>query len=150
MRERSLIRRFRASYVVDGNGCWVWTRVLNSRGYARICVNNKMVLAHRWIWMRWNGEIPDGLCVDHICENKRCVNPDHMQLLTPRDNILRSCPPKTRCPKGHVLDEVGYYMDSGRRRCKPCHLERTNARYHRRMANKKISVLQGADATTGS
>ena len=136
------MQRFVASIERDNNGCWLWTSTLNSRGYARISIRNKMVLAHRWIWMRWNGPIPDDLVVDHLCEVKRCVNPDHMQLLTSQENIRRSCPLKTHCPRGHELDIVGFYLDrsNGARKCKVCHLERTNARYHRMQQAKKLSL----------
>jgi hypothetical protein len=76
-------------YVIDSEtGCWNWLRgVFNpERPYGRIQRNGRLMPAHRLIWEQLRGPIPDGLELHHKCENTRCVNPDHMEPLTPKEH----------------------------------------------------------------
>lgn len=81
-------RAFDSRYQVDpDSGCWVWTGSLNEYGYARIRLNNRIALAHRLSYVLVNGEPPDETpYLDHICENRACVNPDHLQPVTHQTN----------------------------------------------------------------
>lgn len=75
---------------VDAVGiCWEWTAAL-AKGYGRfIAPDERRWLAHRWCWEYLVGPIPEGLVLDHLCENKRCVNPDHLEVVTQGENSRR-------------------------------------------------------------
>jgi hypothetical protein len=77
-------------YIVDPtSGCWVWQRTTDASGYGQMRANRQTAYAHRVFWEREHGRIPGGLQLDHLCRNRRCVNPDHMELVTTRENTRR-------------------------------------------------------------
>lgn len=81
----SLPRRF--SGKVDFNGqCWMWKNYKDKDGYGQYSVKSYPIQAHRFSWIHFNGEIPDGLCILHKCDTPACVNPTHLFLGTKRDN----------------------------------------------------------------
>jgi hypothetical protein len=83
--------RLSTGYALDDNGCHVWQRSRNTRGYGVIYFDGKVRLAHRAAFYARHGRWPlDGLVVDHICENKACVNADHLRELTNSENIRRA------------------------------------------------------------
>lgn len=116
--------RFWSKVDADGD-CWVWTCTLGDSGHGEfsLSVTNQYYSAHRWAWEHLVGPIPDGLTLDHLCRNPPCVNPDHLQPVPGRVNILRSYNPaaqnarKTHCPAGHPYDHAD---GDGRRRCFAC------------------------------
>ena len=70
-------------------GCWMWQRYTDPKGYARMSVGGKRPLAHRVFYERANGPIPDGMEIDHTCNNSSCVNPEHMVPRTPSEHKQR-------------------------------------------------------------
>lgn len=127
--------RFQTKYRIDEEtGCWLWTGALNNKGYGTIGetiadYTTKHHYAHRLSYTMHKGPIPDGLVVDHMCNVRNCVNPDHLQVLTNRENIERSPSPIIQrrlariCKRGHDLaDEANVYRrpDNGRIQCRAC------------------------------
>lgn len=122
---------------VDASGdCWDWTGAHLAEGYGVIQVNGKPVGAHRYAWMTLVGPIPDGYELDHLCRRPSCVNPDHLEPVTPAENQRRGYglsgrnARKTACPRGHAYSGKDY---AGRRICHACQRERQRA-YRERQA----------------
>lgn len=121
-------------------GCWLWTASVTGRmGYGGFTYKGRGCSAHRWLWTHMNGKPPKGMYVDHICNTPRCVNPAHLQLLSPRANTMRGVGPsavnarKTHCIYGHPFDAENTYVESGGwRKCRVCHRRNAREAYRRR------------------
>ena len=88
-------RALDGKFQVTEDGCHLWLRARNSRGYGAVWFDGKVRLAHRVAWFLAHGRWPaDGLVIDHICEVKACVNPDHLRELENWQNIRRRYPAK--------------------------------------------------------
>lgn len=113
---------------VDAEGdCWEWTGARNSAGYGTFLdlqLRKSPFRAHRWAWVHLVGEILDGLQLDHLCRNRACVNPDHLEPVTNAENGQRGIrgrlyTPPSACRYGHQLNEENLYLDNkGIRYCK--------------------------------
>ena len=130
------IARFRAKYQEAADQCWVWTAGLSGNGYGAFRVGNKIIAAHRIAYMLSRGPIPNDLVVDHICHNRQCVNPNHLQLLTNGENARRQTTSAT-CANGHPRIKANRYYSvyltkTGEIRmdvaCKQCKVERLLAK----------------------
>lgn len=122
---RSLEKRFWEK--VDKTGdCWLWTAMLNTGGYGLIRVARKMVFAHRLAFEMVRGPIPDGLFLDHLCRVRHCVNPDHLEVVTMRENVLRGIGPtakqaaQSHCLRGHPFEGENLRIYRGKRICRAC------------------------------
>ena len=121
------------------SGCWIWLGDAISKGYGRF--DGQM--AHRVSYELHKGKIPTGLVLDHLCRNHMCVNPDHLEAVTRRENTIRGIGPtalnaqKTHCNNGHPLDAANTRFQAReggvRRACKTCQLE-SMRRYRSRAA----------------
>lgn len=104
---------------------------ITNNGYSRITIKGKRIQAHRWVWELLNGAIPEGLVIDHMCGNRRCIAIDHLRMITQQENILagrHSIDQKTQCKQGHAYPDNLWIRPSGRRECGACNRERSKAR----------------------
>lgn len=76
------------------DGCWEWLRAKAGGGYGRVCINGRLLQAHRVVYEQFVGPIPAGLHLDHLCRNPGCVNPAHLEPVTCVENIRRGVWPK--------------------------------------------------------
>jgi hypothetical protein len=89
--------------------CWIWTGSKRKSGYGLLDVGRKLQLAHRFAFVTSGGLIPDGLHLDHLCRNRACVRPDHLEVVSNRTNVLRGVgisaenARRTHCVNGHEL-----------------------------------------------
>jgi hypothetical protein len=122
-------------------GCLVSRYSLQGAGYAQVGWHGSdgkriVTTCHRALWIHLEGSIPDGYTVDHICHNRRCVEREHLRLLTNFENARRTSGrdwPLGECINGHSNAEL--FTDSkGRQRCRPCNRTYQRTYYHRRKA----------------
>lgn len=112
-------------YKVDKTGnCWEWIACTNNDGYGRFRLNGKPQLTHCLSYEDKFGKIPKGLELNHICRNRHCVNPDHLEAITHKENIQKGISAnrnKTHCPQGHEYTEKNTYIHpSMKRMCRTC------------------------------
>lgn len=69
--------------------CWIWQRAMQPNGYGAMTINRRTHNAHRGVWLRDRGPIPEGMVLDHLCRVRACVNPDHMEIVTNAENLRR-------------------------------------------------------------
>lgn len=92
-------------YMTDG--CREWMGAKSAAGYGQVSFNGKRTYVHRVMYEVFYGPIPDGLTIDHLCRNRGCCRPEHLEAVTHRVNMSRgSWAIKTHCPQGHPYDEA--------------------------------------------
>lgn len=110
--------------------CWEWTGHL-VEGYGQFRIGDKQPGAHRISYEWAIGPIPAGMQIDHLCRNEVCVNPLHLEAVSPRTNVLRGKglsamnARKTHCPQGHEFNDENTYRYKNQRHCRPCKQART-------------------------
>lgn len=123
-------------YMPEPNtGCWLWLDAIHHNGYGRFRVKGREILAHRASYEFYIGQIPQILEIDHLCRNRICVNPEHMELVTRRVNVLRGVgisannAKKAQCPRGHAYDKFRTRGARIERVCSRCRAESSRKFY---------------------
>lgn len=126
-RDLPLSERLLRQSILTPSGCIEWTGTINKEGYAIVKYQGRSIGAHRAAYFTQVGPIPTGWEVDHVCRNRRCINIEHLEAVTKRENILRSDnfvainARKTHCHRGHEFtQENTAWLPGNRRECKAC------------------------------
>lgn len=135
------LERFMPKFVIVDAGyktpCWLWQGRLSTQGYGRFSGQNpKTLMAHCWAYVHFVGPIPDGRELDHLCRNRSCVNPAHLEPVSHRENMLRgknaaaTNASKTHCIRGHEFTTENTWFDPKRkaRHCRKCRADFARAR----------------------
>ena len=126
--------------------CWIWKGHVLAKGkaYGQVHIRGKSMMAHRYPWEQKHGPVPPRLQLDHLCRNRLCVNPNHLEAVSARENIMRSTgvaainAKRTKCVNGHELSpentKTSLRKDGNtRRHCRKCW-----AAANRRYREKKL------------
>jgi len=105
--------------------CIEWPGHITEKGYARVHIGSKSYLVHRLAYEQVYGSIPEGMVLDHLCRNTKCINPNHLEAVTTQENIARGEDgkknrEKTHCPEGHAYSLENTSLKGNRRACKTC------------------------------
>ena len=131
--------------------CWIWIGAKFSNGYGHLRRNYKDLLAHKFAFEAQNGPVPSGLVLDHLCQQKACVRPEHLEPVTQRINLLRGTGAsavnarKTHCPQGHQYTESNIYRRYGQRYCRAC--MKARAKTNQPQNGLKIHCKRGHEFT---
>ncbi len=150
MTKIKLFDRFKKKFIQRSiDECWHWTAGRQTKGYGQFWDGTKLVLAHRWSYEYFVGEIPLNLTIDHTCRNHICVNPNHLEPVTSKVNTLRGIgvtsvnAAKTHCKYGHEFTESNTWIErtkwGNRRKCRVCVNRIYQQRYLRR--KNKLGVI---------
>jgi hypothetical protein len=139
----------------DENGCWRWIGSLTPKGYGRFWFKGRLISAHRWAYEHFVGPIQAGMQIDHLCRNHACVRPDHLEVVTCRENLMRgetlaaANARKAHCNNGHeYTPENTYQRPAGRRECRSCWKAQNDrsAEYRRQYYKRRHQIIPEAES----
>lgn len=129
-------RFWRYALPEPNSGCWLWIGSIRPDGYGQFSVSaGRARVAHIVAWEMYRGPVPEGLELDHLCRVRSCVNPDHLEPVTHRTNLLRGTGAsarnvdKTHCPHGHEYTDDNVYFHRGGRHCRICQKSSSKIQY---------------------
>lgn len=127
----------------EPDACWPWKMSTQPSGYGQTWNGERVLYAHRVAYELAIGPIPEGLVLDHLCRNRRCVNPAHLEPVTNAENIRRAAALITHCPYGHEYTPENTRIADGRS-CKTCHrIKALKAKAMKRRAAKAGRTCAG-------
>lgn len=112
--------------------CWLWTGKKSAKGYGNyVSENGRKMRPHQWAWVLKHGEVPDGFVLDHLCRNRACVNPDHLEPVTAVENTRRGALARwvEPCPNGHDQTVYRRVSSAGKNYCSECRREAGRRHY---------------------
>ncbi len=133
------------------NGCWSWTGYIGPNGYGQVRVDGKSHRVHRLAYAQTNGEIEEGNDVHHVCQNRACVNPSHLQSVSKKEHIRVSpnhaahvALTMNQCSKSHLmLGSNIIWTERGARKCRECrNAKNRERRLSRRSTRRSIRLSQ--------
>lgn len=129
---RTMQRLMRSISVSIDTKCWNWQKCQDGYGYGVVRVNTIGYRVHRLVFALCVGEIPEGLVLDHLCRNRLCCNPRHLEPVTIGENVKRGFATVTHCNQGHEYTPQNTLRHHKRRRCRECHNAQERERHARR------------------
>ena len=116
-------------------GCWLWTGHCYGNGYAAMSWQGRQQLLHRLSYEQLVGPIPDGMEIDHLCRKRNCVNPEHLEPVSRRENVRRAM--RLSCVNGHLFTPENTWIgNDGKRYCRECRRVRNREQWRRKQAAK--------------
>jgi HNH endonuclease len=148
-----IAQRLTAGSRISGS-CIEYQASINEKGYGVIQVKGRRMFAHRLSYVLCHGPVPHGKELDHLCRNRACINPDHLEPVTRRENILRGIAPsainarRTHCTRGHELTPENTYhppCEPNSRFCRACRLLRRP--HYNQQRRERRAALRANGAT---